>query len=136
MSRRKKSVGKVKPSWVGKTRASLIKRIELALDPRNKGSTPKRVTDNRKAQVSAKTYYGGRTSRARAETKAAAKAYPIGSWVSVRWESTLRTVGKIVRIYGGKYTIQTLYGTNVRVPYYAIIQAIHAPSEPTTREQT
>jgi len=134
MSRRKKSFGKVKPPWVGKTKVSLIKRTEEAFDPFNKSGVPRRVTDNRKPDFTLKSYLGGRNWRARKDTKEAANAHPVNSWVRCQFNGRV-IVGEVIRVYGGNYTIAQLIGAKVRVPYWATIERITLPKETVANEQ-
>jgi len=122
MSKHKKSVGKVKPPWVGKTKSSLLKRIEQALNPNNRGPIQRRITDNRKFTADVYNYRGGRTATARRENAAAAKAHPVDSWVSGRYNEPF--VGKVVRVRNGKYTLQLSGGGTLRVPFWLDLKKV------------
>lgn len=115
MSKRKKSVGKVKPSWVGKTKTSLMKRVEeMLLFPHR--AVQRRESDNTKVRVTSKDYYGRCTS-ARREDRAAAKAHPVDTWVRGEYGGRL-FAGSIARVRNGKYTVRRLDGRTISVPYW------------------
>lgn len=114
MSKRKKSHGKVKPSWVGKTQSSLLRRVEQLLTA---GQAQRRITSNVKIQYRTSDYINGRTASARKEIASAAKVCPVDTEVMGQYAGkTFR--GKIVRIRGNGYTVREASGANVRIPLW------------------
>lgn len=111
MSKRKKSYGDVKPSWVGKTPASIARLAEQMLDPLRKTSVQVRVTDNtRRYRPIGYRRSGDRSQRERAVNKDLAAVHPVGQQIQVSYTTYLGGVGSaqgtIVRIKGGKYYVR------------------------------
>jgi hypothetical protein len=128
MSRRKKSYGKVKPSWVGKTASSIVKMAEALLDPSRSASVQRRHTDNKSVQAKFSDYAGHRSHCARKRNKEAAQAHPIGSYVKV-FEVQSSFIGEVIRVGGGKYTILRAHGVRTRVPYWSHIVELAKSTE-------
>jgi hypothetical protein len=126
MSKRKKSIGKVKPPWFGKTPTSLLKLVEELLVSPHK-SVQRRQSDNSKRQLTVKDYIG-RRKNTRREDRAAAKAHPVDSWVRGNYGGSTFT-GKITRIRSGSYTVQNLNGQVRRVPYWVEMSTLLGPGD-------
>ncbi len=126
MSKRKKSFGRVKPTWVGKTPTSLIKRVEEMLIAPHR-PVQRRQTDNTKLRVTLKDYRG-RCASTRKDDRAAAKAHPVDTWVRGEYAGT-RFTGKVIRIRNGKYTLRLVSGQTATVPCWVKLTRLGSQHE-------
>lgn len=111
MSRHKKSYGKVKPSWFGKTKASLCARIENTLSMKPV-PVQRRITDNSKRRYHRQSQWN-RCEATRQQNRELAAQYPVGAMIEFHEScyrytdnGTQERFGYIVRIRDGKYYVR------------------------------